>query len=113
MFKANLVYRVSSRTASATQRNPFLKNKGGRNEDFCLKSPQSSLESPEAGKPTKALTQQQPRQGYLGNPKANGRELDLNRGPTTLDNENMYFSTDIQHCVMHGKSGGLEQKHSL
>jgi hypothetical protein len=26
-FKASLVYRVSSRTAKATQRNPFLKNK--------------------------------------------------------------------------------------
>jgi hypothetical protein len=26
-FKANVVYRVSSRTARATQRNPVLKNK--------------------------------------------------------------------------------------
>jgi hypothetical protein len=31
-FKASLVYRVSSRTARATQRNPVLKNKTKQNK---------------------------------------------------------------------------------
>jgi hypothetical protein len=31
-FKASLVYRVSSRTAKATQRNPVLKNKKQTNK---------------------------------------------------------------------------------
>jgi hypothetical protein len=31
-FKASLVYRVSSRTARATQRNPVLKNKSNKNK---------------------------------------------------------------------------------
>jgi hypothetical protein len=31
-FEANLVYRVSSRTAKATQRNPVLKNKKTKNK---------------------------------------------------------------------------------
>ena len=31
-FKANLVYRTSSRTARATQRNPVLKNKAKQNK---------------------------------------------------------------------------------
>jgi hypothetical protein len=31
-FKASLVYKVSSRTAKATQRNPVLKNKTKQNK---------------------------------------------------------------------------------
>jgi hypothetical protein len=31
-FKASLVYKVSSRTARATQRNPFSKNKTKQNK---------------------------------------------------------------------------------
>jgi hypothetical protein len=31
VFKANLVYKVSSRTARATQRNPVSKNKNNNN----------------------------------------------------------------------------------
>jgi hypothetical protein len=32
-FKASLVYKVSSRTARATQRNPVLKNKNNNNNN--------------------------------------------------------------------------------
>jgi hypothetical protein len=35
-FEASLVYRVSSRTARATQRNPVSKNKTKQNKDYIL-----------------------------------------------------------------------------
>jgi hypothetical protein len=36
-FKAGLVYRVSSRTARATQRNPVLKNQKKKKKEFYVK----------------------------------------------------------------------------
>jgi hypothetical protein len=36
-FEASLVYRVSSGTARATQRNPALKNKNKRNQVYKIK----------------------------------------------------------------------------
>jgi hypothetical protein len=38
-FEASVVYRVSSRTARATQRNPVLKNKTKTNKKLKLKDP--------------------------------------------------------------------------
>jgi hypothetical protein len=38
-FKASLVYRVSSRTARATQRNPASKNKNKQQKDGRLSKP--------------------------------------------------------------------------
>ena len=37
MFEASLVYRVSSRTARAMQRNPVLKNKKNNKKDEFMK----------------------------------------------------------------------------
>jgi hypothetical protein len=38
-FEASLIYRVSSRTAKATQRNPVLKNKTKQNKTKQKKTP--------------------------------------------------------------------------
>lgn len=77
--------------------------KCSKDEDFCLKfkSPQSRIPlqqgNPQRHRPT-GPTQQQPRHGHRGNPEANGRKLDLNKGLTTLDNESMCSPTDKGHC---------------
>jgi hypothetical protein len=42
-FKACLVYRVSSRTARATQRNPVLKNKNGQTKNKTKQKLKKSL----------------------------------------------------------------------
>jgi hypothetical protein len=46
-FEANLVYRVSSRTARATQRNPVSKNKTKQNKTKQNKTKQNKKEAEE------------------------------------------------------------------
>jgi hypothetical protein len=45
-FEASLVYRVSSRTAKATQRNPCLKKKNKNKQTIKLRTTKSGLISP-------------------------------------------------------------------